>query len=91
MNKIKKYISKHDKEFHFIAGYLIALTVVLLAGKEMKANNPYVFKALPLLAAFVIGFAKEFIWEWFNKSLFSWKDLLYTVLGGLSVNLIILI
>ena len=61
-----------DKQLHFIAGFIISATVILITGSI----------AAGLIVTFFIAWFKEFKDE-MDYAGFDWKDLLATMIGGI--------
>lgn len=80
INKIINYLASipHDKLLHFIAGIIISLIFSVI--------TPYI----ALISAALFGIIKE-IYDKISYGGFSWMDFLATSLGGLLIQIFILI
>ena len=82
MKKLLNFVANipHDKLLHFIAGMLItALVAVVFAH----------FAPLAVTVTVVVGFAKE-AYDEYSYGGWDWDDLLATIVGGVLMELIIL-
>jgi hypothetical protein len=66
-----------DKQIHFLAGFIISAIVILITG-SISAG---------LIVTFFMAFYKEFKDE-MDYAGFDWKDLLATMIGGVTSALI---
>ncbi len=85
---------KKDKKLHFLAGFIIALIVAVIATwYNIDTPNIILGSFLGYGTSMVITILKEIIWDdLMGKGVFSWKDIEYGLWGaiiGVLLNIII--
>ena len=83
MKKLLNFVASipRDKLLHFIAGMLITALVAVVFAR---------FAPLAVTVAVVAGFAKE-AYDEYSYGGWDWKDLLATIVGGVLMELIIML
>jgi len=71
---------RKDYLYHAIAGFLISFSAAFLIQRFWLPE----LMLLSVVGAMIVGFTKELIWDkWLGKGTFEWRDIYFTLFGGL--------
>jgi len=75
-----KLFKKLDNELHFWSGAMVGFLALFFWSGVFNLPHPPIAVAVAVVAA---GFGKEVYDVKIKKTVFSWEDIKFTVLGGL--------